>query len=91
MWTGDLVTCKWWDVTWLNEGMTHFFTFYISDLVIESQDNMYDLSIVLMDGALSYDIHTDAVSMVVPIRVPLDIDQAFDEDLIYNRGKSRFY
>jgi aminopeptidase N len=33
MWTGDLVTCQWWDVTWLNEGMTHFLTYFISGMV----------------------------------------------------------
>jgi aminopeptidase N len=33
MWTGDVATCSWWDVAWLNEGMTHFFTHWIGSQV----------------------------------------------------------
>ncbi len=33
MWTGNIVTCQWWDVTWLNEGITSFFEYYAADWV----------------------------------------------------------
>jgi aminopeptidase N len=33
MWLGNLVTTKWWDTVWLNEGMTQFFTHYVASRV----------------------------------------------------------
>ncbi|CAG0919573.1 unnamed protein product [Notodromas monacha] len=85
MWTGDLVTCQWWDVTWLNEGMTHFFTYFISEKVDPTFPYFDYLATQLMDNAMYYDAQPSALSMVVPISRPNDIGNAFGGNLIYNR------
>jgi aminopeptidase N len=37
-WTGNLVTTKWWDTIWLNEGLTEFFTYFSGETVKDPCD-----------------------------------------------------
>ncbi|CAG0923104.1 unnamed protein product [Notodromas monacha] len=86
MWTGNLVTCQWWDVAWLNEGMTHFFTYFIAEKIDRKFPYFDKLGTEMMDKAMGYDFKPSALPMVIPIIQPNDISNAFGGDLIYKRG-----
>lgn len=53
MWFGDLVTCDWWDATWLNEGFARYFQF----IAVEQIDPYYQ-------GLLQFPVSTTFVTML---------------------------
>ncbi|MCQ2819744.1 MAG: M1 family metallopeptidase [archaeon] len=88
MWFGDLVTMKWWDDLWLNEG----FASYMGDLVgvntlfpewkLENSD--YVESVLY---ALESDEGEATHAISVPIKKASEIDERFDA-ITYHKGSS---
>lgn len=74
-WFGDLVTMKWWDDTWLNEG----FATWISPKVLRQWRPDWNLS----DGELNEGIYLDSLRSAHPVRTDLEdptkLFSAFDE------------
>ncbi|XP_033120518.1 aminopeptidase N-like [Anneissia japonica] len=86
-WFGNLVTLKWWDDTWLNEGFASF----VEYIGVEEVEPTWQMQ----DQFLENDIHpvfkVDALETSRPIsievRTPAEINQMFDA-ISYNKGSS---
>lgn len=87
MWFGDLVTMKWWDELWLNEG----FATYVGYLAVDYLKPEWNIFNIVASESLQKSLHLDALRSSHPIQVPVidavDIDQLFDA-ISYFKGCS---
>ncbi|XP_025986513.2 aminopeptidase N [Solenopsis invicta] len=93
-WFGNLVTCKWWNDIWLNEGFATFFQYYITDKVISKMNekeswrlmeqfvikNVQETSFVVDASS-----KTHALNPKTSIQSPSQIRSLFD-DISYKKG-----
>ncbi|XP_024878007.1 aminopeptidase N-like [Temnothorax curvispinosus] len=96
-WFGNLVTCKWWNSIWLNEGFATFFQYYISDKVIPKLDEDDDWRLMeqfVIKNLQASSFVVDATSKTRPlnpvetsIQTPVQIKSLFD-DIAYKKGAS---
>ncbi|ESO89719.1 hypothetical protein LOTGIDRAFT_218512 [Lottia gigantea] len=86
-WFGDLVTMKWWDDLWLNEGFASYVEYLGADIVLP-EFRMND-QFLLKDFQLG--LNLDSLSTSHPIQVhvsnPDQINEIFDT-ISYNKGSS---
>lgn len=87
MWFGDLVTCEWWNYTWLNEGFARFFQYFGTHLIentweLDNQFVVEQLQAVLLSDSLE-----STHPMTFEVNSPSEIATAFDS-ISYNKGAS---
>jgi aminopeptidase N len=83
-WTGDLVTMKWWDDTWLNEA----FATWLGNKASEAWDPKTHADLAFLrsvQGAMSADALVSARAIRQPIGSIDDIQNAFDT-ITYQKG-----
>jgi alanyl aminopeptidase len=83
-WTGDLVTMRWWDDTWLNEAFATWLASRVVAVVYpeyHAQDAQLSSVIAVMDG----DSRVSARKIRQPIASTHDIANAFD-GITYQKG-----
>lgn len=87
MWFGNLVTCGWWENTWLNEGFAEYMQWVISDMVLP--DHKYlDLFVVdELQKAMLSDDYTTSHAMNKPVSSPSEISGIFDS-ITYGKASS---
>ncbi|XP_025208483.1 aminopeptidase N-like [Melanaphis sacchari] len=76
-WFGDLVTCKWWDYLWLNEGFARYFQYFATGMVRTSW-SMDELFVVeAFQNSLAYD-QTPRHPITATVNTPEEIENVFD-------------
>ncbi len=83
-WTGDLVTMRWWDDTWLNEA----FATWLGNKATEAWDPKTRAQISFLrsvQGAMGVDSLVTARAIRQPIATTHDIESAFDA-ITYQKG-----
>jgi alanyl aminopeptidase len=85
-WFGDLVTMKWWDDIWLNEGFANWVERKIS-AKFEPRWHEELAEVVVRNQALDADSLVSARQIRQPIATPDDILNAFD-GITYDKGAS---
>lgn len=89
-WFGNLVTMKWWNDIWLNEGAATFFE-YKGVNHIWPEWGMMDLFILhKTQRALELDALANSHPISVPVENPTDIESIFDT-VSYFKGASILY
>ncbi|XP_050519995.1 uncharacterized protein LOC126893642 [Daktulosphaira vitifoliae] len=85
-WFGDLVTCDWWDYTWLNEGFATFFE-YFATATVEPEWRLLDFFLIEKhQSALGLD-QTPNHPLSVSVLTPSEIYNNFD-GITNNKGGS---
>ncbi|CAG2054125.1 unnamed protein product, partial [Timema podura] len=86
MWFGNLVSPKWWDVLWLNEGFASYFE-YFALVEIEPDWRLEEQFVVrVAQPALSADSVNTSHPMTVDVSSPEEISAIFDT-ISYSKGR----
>ncbi|XP_071098276.1 aminopeptidase N-like [Haliotis cracherodii] len=86
-WFGNLVTMKWWDDLWLNEGFATFFMYFGAE-VIEPDWDMYNQFVLdEIMPVFEFDGTVTSHPVYVDVESPEEIEQIFDA-ISYNKGGS---
>jgi aminopeptidase N len=86
-WFGNLVTMKWWDDLWLNEGFASWMASKTSDDLNPEWGSLTQSVAFERQGAMALDARTTTHPIIQKIETPDQISQAFDS-ITYRKGEA---
>ncbi|KAM0730528.1 Endoplasmic reticulum aminopeptidase 1 [Formica fusca] len=89
-WFGNLVTMKWWNDIWLNEGAATFLEYKGVNHILPEWGMMDLLILYKTQRALELDALANSHPISVPVENPIDIESIFDA-VSYYKGASILY
>uniref|UniRef100_A0A914V3A9 Aminopeptidase n=1 Tax=Plectus sambesii TaxID=2011161 RepID=A0A914V3A9_9BILA len=85
-WFGNLVTMKWWDDLWLNEGFATFMEYLGTNEISNGTFRMEDYFVIdAFAGAMAKDQRATSHPLFVPIEKSNEINEVFDS-ISYDKG-----
>ncbi|MFH1535775.1 MAG: M1 family metallopeptidase, partial [Patescibacteria group bacterium] len=87
MWFGNLVTMKWWNDLWLNEGFACYIEFLAIDEIYPEFDVWTQFVSTEMADAFALDSLKNTHPIEVNVQDPAEISEIFD-DVSYSKGAS---
>ena len=87
-WFGNVVTCRWWDDTWLNESLTT----WLDHKITGQFDPAWEFALEGQANSAAHALETDSLITSPAVRKPIatndDIIGAFDNGTTYSKGSS---
>ncbi|XP_036146513.1 glutamyl aminopeptidase-like isoform X2 [Monomorium pharaonis] len=87
MWFGNLVTMKWWNDLWLNEGFATFMASKCSNVILPNRGYMEEFPIEVMQNVFVSDSKLSSHPIIYDVENPDDITSFFDA-ISYKKGAS---
>ena len=87
MWFGNLVTPKWWDDLWLNEGFARYME-HIGTSLVRPKWDMYDQLVNLILGVIHADAAPKVRAISIDANTPEEIDAMVDPTITYGKGSA---
>ncbi|XP_063377572.1 uncharacterized protein LOC134664758 [Cydia fagiglandana] len=84
-WFGNLVTCRWWDNVWINEGFASYFEYFAMDGVDPSMELADQFQIMYVQSALSADASAATRALQHTVNSPADVTGHFS-GISYSKG-----
>ncbi|KAM3967233.1 membrane alanyl aminopeptidase-like [Aphomia sociella] len=86
-WFGNLITCRWWDNVWINEGFASYFEYFAMDGVYPSTELEDQFIIMYLQSALSADSAVNTRALQHTVNSPAEVTGHFS-GISYSKGAS---